>query len=492
METLSLSGAESSGVSAISVGVDDISETPQNWTIYRKPDQSGQEWNDLCDSIEENGINTPLELSSDYYVISGHRRLAAARHVGLEQVPAFIRSDITIGEMDDAERTLLLTERNRGTRVKSDSEMYLESAAQVDPEEAIRTVEARRTEHFNKAKGCGVEVFSVGNIRRTDPKGCREEMLSAAIDIILEYRREMGNVAIAGRSIHYQLLSKQVRTSTYKTGYIYGTRPGSADLLSKLLTDARSAGLIDADWIDDTTRPCYTIATSSVTKYIMEQSRKVFMNFFGNIHADQENHVELLLEKNTLFSLFRSKVAYPLRLPLTCMRGYGGYPAARDVSKRFKESGKRNMIVVYISDLDPEGLNMPSAFKKYLNYDFGVDCTVLRAAVTMDQVHKFNLPSDADVKPLGCRAKGYVQQYGNRCWELDSMPPQLLVDEAIKVAKGCLDIDILNRAFEKEKINDVKLARLNAAIQSFTKVKVAEIFGDDATDLLEAIEEAGQ
>ena len=57
-----------------------------------------EEMNILIDSIQENGILTPLlarpleGTTDEYEVISGHRRLHAAQKAGLETVPAFIHA----------------------------------------------------------------------------------------------------------------------------------------------------------------------------------------------------------------------------------------------------------------------------------------------------------------------------------------------------------------------------------------------------------------
>jgi hypothetical protein len=443
--------------------VSDLREIDANWNIYRKPADDDPAFVQLLDSIQADGINTPLEISADDYVISGHRRLAAAQRMDLVLVPV-IRSDKRIEGMTKAEVTTLLVSRNKGIRVKSDAEAILEATASVDPEKAIRDAEAARIQHFNKAQCSGVEVHSVGGIRRTDPTKARKELLAAAIEILEALRAELGPVAFSARTIHYQLLAKKVRTSTYKNGYVYGSKPGSASLLSKLLTDARSAGEIDADWINDDTRVSHIYPSDDIGDYVTDESERFLRNYFSPIHRDQPHHVELLLEKNTLLSLIQKHVSQPLRLPLTSLHGYGSFPVARDVASRFEASGKDELFIVYISDLDPEGVDMPAAVKKYLDWDFGVECTMLRAAVTEDQVAEYNLPPDADVKLTSSRAEGFIAEYGNECWELDSMPPRVLVEEVGNVARGCLDIDKLNAAFAREKQSDVKLARLNAAV----------------------------
>ena len=46
----------------------------------------------LVESIREHGVLTPLRITRDYVLEDGHRRLAAARHLGLETVPVTVDS----------------------------------------------------------------------------------------------------------------------------------------------------------------------------------------------------------------------------------------------------------------------------------------------------------------------------------------------------------------------------------------------------------------
>jgi hypothetical protein len=455
-----------------------IFETPENWTIYRKPDLNDRTFAELCDSISESGINTPLEISSDGFIISGHRRFIAAKKCGLAEIPCFVDRAVVMGDLAVAERVTLLTERNKGIRIKSDGELYLEAAAAVDPDEAVRKATARKAQVLNKVKTCGLsEVQTAGSIARTDPSGERADMLKAVLQILAELRSNKF-LPTSGRSIHYKLLAKHVRTSNRKNGYIYGTRPGSSSLLSKLLTDARSAGLINHDDLDDGTRPSQQFEPSgTVGNYVNQTLDGLFANYFSDIHADQPNHVELLVEKNTIFPLIKNHVANVLRVPITSLRGYGSFPAARDVAERFKRSGKDKLVVVYISDLDPEGVDMPSSWKKYLRHDFKVEATVYRATVTPAQVKKYKLPPDADVKLSSTRAGKFIREYGDQCWELDSMPEQILIDEVSSTVRAVLDVDALNRTFEREREADIKLARIEAGVRAFVTEQFAASLG---------------
>jgi hypothetical protein len=456
-----------------------IFETPENWSIYRKPDLTDRTFVELCNSIRESGITTPLEISRDGYIISGHRRFIAAKNCGFSEIPCFVDRTVVMDDLPVAERVTLLAERNKGIRIKSDGELYLEAAAAVDPDAAVRKAQARKAQVLNKAKTSGLtEVQTAGSIARTDPSGERADMLNAVLEILAELR---GNnfLPTSGRSIHYKLLAKNVRTSNRKNGYIYGTRPGSSSLLSKLLTDARSAGLINHDDLDDGTRPSAQFEPSgTIGHYINETLDGLFANYFSDIHADQPNHVELLVEKNTIYPLIKKHVANKLRVPITSLRGYGSFPAARDVAERFKRSGKDKLVVVYVSDLDPEGVDMPSSWKKYLQHDFNVEARVYRATVTPEQVEKYNLPPDADVKLSSTRAGKFIQEYGDQCWELDSMPEQILIDEVSKTVRAMLDVAALNRAFEREQKADVKLAGIEAAVRSFVTEHFTATLGD--------------
>ena len=458
-----------------------VHETPENWTIYRRPDESDPIWLDLCASVKKNGIKDAITISQDRFIISGHRRYLAALQCDLDEIPCITDHDIIMAELATEKRVALLTERNKGIRIKSDSELYLEAAAAVDPEAAIRKAEARKAQILNKVKSCGLaEVEIVGNIARTDPSGQRIELLTAVLEILAE-KRQAKYVPTEGRSIHYKLLGRNVRTSVNKdgslrkNGYIYGTQPGSASLLSKLLTDARSAGLIDHADLDDGTRPTSEwTSDGTIGQYINDELDSLFTSYRSDVHADQPNHVELLVEKNTVYPLLRNHVAWPLRVPITSLHGYGSFPAARDVAKRFRASGKEKLVVIYISDLDPEGINMPASWKKYLEHDFRVEAAVYRAAVTPEQVEKYTLPPDADVKGSSPRAPAFVRQYGTQCWELDSMPEKVFIDEVTKAVRAHLDIDALNRAFEREREADIKLARIAATVRAFVTATFQE------------------
>lgn len=94
------------GESAIEISVDKIYAF-ENHPFKVVNDDKMQE---LIDSIIANGIITPVVVRPDdedgFEMISGHRRLFAAREAGLDTIPAFVR------EMTDDQATIAMVDAN--------------------------------------------------------------------------------------------------------------------------------------------------------------------------------------------------------------------------------------------------------------------------------------------------------------------------------------------------------------------------------------------
>lgn len=115
-----------------------LKPTPENWLIYRRPEETPYEFADLKATIKANGVTDPILVSKDLYIISGHRRHQAAVELGLETVPVMTVEAVVMTELAMSERIKLLAEFNKGTRVKSSAENIAESMAAVDSDEAVR------------------------------------------------------------------------------------------------------------------------------------------------------------------------------------------------------------------------------------------------------------------------------------------------------------------------------------------------------------------
>src|SRR5271166_4730794 len=74
-------------VKPVHVRVLDIYPCPENESIYAAHSLDDPDIVDLINSIRENGVLEPLQVSIDNMIISGHRRWFCARMAGLETVP---------------------------------------------------------------------------------------------------------------------------------------------------------------------------------------------------------------------------------------------------------------------------------------------------------------------------------------------------------------------------------------------------------------------
>ena len=123
-------------------------------------------------------------------------------------------------------------------------------------------------------------------------------------------------------------------------------------------------------------------------------------------------------------------------MPFASSRGYSSLKLQHDVAEmliaRYARTGQR-VIVYFISDLDPSGLDLERAWKEALqNFnaplaneaDDGFDGFV-RLGLTREQVRALpnaRLRQGIEVKPSDSRAEKYIAQYGMRCWETDILP----------------------------------------------------------------------
>jgi hypothetical protein len=67
----------------------------------------------------------------------------------------------------------------------------------------------------------------------------------------------------------------------------------------------------------------------------------------------------------------------------------------------------------------------------------------------MNQVEQYEPPPNP-AKITDTRAAGYIDKFGEKCWELDALEPQVIVDLVTKHVKLCMDDDIMQESLERE------------------------------------------
>jgi hypothetical protein len=114
-----------------------IKPAPENDHVYNVIQCDDPDILELARSIEEVGLQEPILISRDGYILSGHRRRVAAVLAGLKQVPVRIHP-ISRGENPDA-FTKLLVEMN-SQRIKSQSVLLHESLIKIEPKTAHQKI----------------------------------------------------------------------------------------------------------------------------------------------------------------------------------------------------------------------------------------------------------------------------------------------------------------------------------------------------------------
>lgn len=113
-----------------------------NDELYDPIDPSEPSFLALVRSIQEHGILEPIVVSADGYILSGHRRHAAAEHLGLARIVVRIRHDVSyLGNREEFLR--LLASYNR-QRVKTTTEQLHEEVVLMSPAPSARVRQFRR------------------------------------------------------------------------------------------------------------------------------------------------------------------------------------------------------------------------------------------------------------------------------------------------------------------------------------------------------------
>ena len=101
----------------------EIRPSPENDRIYRPVDASDPEIIALAQSILQHGIREPLVLTLDDFILSGHRRYAAAKLARRETVPCRVEP---FRRADDVDRFVLLLREYNRQRDKTIAEKFRE------------------------------------------------------------------------------------------------------------------------------------------------------------------------------------------------------------------------------------------------------------------------------------------------------------------------------------------------------------------------------
>ena len=448
------------------ISIKKIKPAPENDKLYKPVNLKDPQTIALADSIREFSVREPIVITLDGFILSGHRRYAAAKLAGLKQVPVRYENI----RRSDPQFVRLLREYNR-QREKTLDERLREEIVSVNVHDAYASL----VEYRKQASEISAETVTLGKCKdRAEITDAKQPMMDA-IQLILKERREFW--PLSDRSIHYALCNILPLRHARKPGSKYANTMKCYKDCCDLLTRARLCGLVPMDAIADETRPVTTWRTNSTAgEFMQKELGKFAKNYWRDLLQSQPNHVEILVEKNTVEPIV-SSIASRYTIPLTSGRGYCSIPPRQQMLQRFRKSGKERLVLIVVSDFDPEGESICESFARSMRDDFGCDIDCIKAALTFQQTQEMNLPPALQAKETSSRYAGFAKKFGDDVYELEALPPaqlQELVDEAVR---SVIDVDLFNAEQEKERTDsqwlDLKRRQMMAALSEVS------IDGDD-------------
>jgi hypothetical protein len=452
------------------VPVSAITPATVNDVVYGVIDPNDEQLDELASLMELQGQLEPVVLTLDNVLLSGHRRRAAALRLGWPTLKARYHP-ICAG---DPQFEKVLVSYN-SQRDKSPDVRIREQLVLADPESAYEALVSER-EEAARVKGESL-VLGAGRTRSRISRA--KQPFLDAIRRVIEDLEDFW--PLSDRRIHYSLLNDPPlihagKPDTYVNfkGNVchnrYRNDRKSYKAVCELLTRARLVGLIPFEAIGDETRPVTTWDVyPNVGPFVRDQVNNFLTGYWRNLMQDQPNHVEIVGEKLTVEGIVRP-VASKFCIPYTIGRGYSSLPPRKAMFDRYRLSGKAWLVILFLSDHDPEGWDIAETFAKSMRDDFGVDkVQAIKAALKPEQVEQLGLPPNADAKTSSSRHEKFNAKFGTAAYELEAVPPATLQSWLDEAVRSVIDIGLFNAQVDAEKQDACTIAAFRRAGMDYLK-----------------------
>jgi hypothetical protein len=260
-----------------------------------------------------------------------------------------------------------------------------------------------------------------------------------------------GGDAKTGRRFYYLALSYgYIQPDMSATDAGRKSRKAAYKRILDILGKLRRIGRLGWDAVLDLTRELTEWQTYASPREARAAMRR---NYDEDRWLGQPYYPVLIVEKDTMDPVCRP-MAMAWQMRFASSRGYGSLTLQHDVAlmlnRRYARL-KQPALIYFVSDLDPSGLDLQRSWKEALKR-FGVVAIFERVGLTREQVRDNR---DAlgqslerlsiEVKDSDSRSKSYIEQYGDRCWEVDILPGEVIEDRLDQDIRGWLDVGMWNR-----------------------------------------------
>jgi hypothetical protein len=282
-------------------------------------------------------------------------------------------------------------------------------------------------------------------------------IVDAAIAVLTEY--DAAGFAVTLRQLFYRLVAD---------GVLLNCVPDYRNL-GRYINQAKEAGTIDWDWVEDRTRMLRGRQRYHSTADLLAAAAT---DWHMDYWVGQPTRPEVWIEKDALLSIV-APVCNVLDVRYYSLRGWGRPSDKFDAARRFSEYAKigQSSVVLHAGDYDPTGCSATTNIETELSrYAQKLECenfvVVSRIALNKNQIENMNIPPNKigeEEKSGESRWNGFVRENNGNSdtWELDALRPAVLQD-------------IVRRAIESSRTNMPAWEKQQRLIRSGSK-KLAKI-----------------
>jgi hypothetical protein len=276
---------------------------------------------------------------------------------------------------------------------------------------------------------------------------------------------------LSDRSIHYEVLNDPPLRNANDSSSRYVNNRASYQDLADLLTRARLEGHIPFEAIADPTRKVVIWPGHPTVRSFVTAEMETFLeNYNRQKQLTQPHHIEIIGEKNTIEASIRSAAFY-YDIPYTLGRGYCSLDPREKMAERFQKSKKKKLVLLVLSDFDPDGELIASSFAQSMVRDFDIpigNIIARKVCLHWNQVQGRNLPQMFDIDPKKLKTpkfQAHIAKYGHHFHELETLTheerPHLLHEAVLEI----LDQYAFDAELKREKRDQAKIKRLKAKIE---------------------------
>lgn len=242
--------------------------------------------------------------------------------------------------------------------------------------------------------------------------------------IMVEYAKQGYRLTL--RQLYYQMIARDLFPEEWRD-HQTGTKNNIRNYkrFGDLVNNGRLSGHLDWDYIEDRARetvfPSYWNSPSDIVRACAQQFR-------FDKWEDQPYHIEVMAEKDAVTGIL-APVCSDLQVRFTANRGYASSSLFYEISQRLlkKIDEGKEVVILYLGDHDPSGIDMTRDILERMAMFTDTEVEVRRLALNMDQVRQWN-PPENPAKETDSRFSAYLEQYGDKSWELDAIEPRTLAD----------------------------------------------------------------